>query len=178
MHRDLERAILAGGCFWGMQEALRKTMGVLGTRVGYTGGMTLNPTHADVMTGQTGHVEALELVFDRNMLTFRSLLSLFFQIHDPTTVDQQGRDHGTQYRSMIFNTTDEQLWIARDFIADMEESGLWPGKVVTEIRPVGIFWDAGPEHQDYLQRVPDGYTCHFPRPNWKLPERVKKELMN
>lgn len=163
-----ETAILAGGCFWGAQELLRKRPGVLSTRVGYSGGDTPNATyrrHGD-------HAEAVEVVFDPEVLSYRDLLELFFQIHDPSTSNRQGNDVGRSYRSAIFTTGDEQARIARDTIADVDASGLWPGKVVTEVVPAGPFWEAEEDHQDYLQKYPSGYTCHFVRPGWKLPQRA------
>jgi peptide-methionine (S)-S-oxide reductase len=163
-----ERAILAGGCFWGMQDLLRNFPGVIKTRVGYTGGKGANATYRN----HEGHAEAIEIIFDPQQLTYRRLLEFFFQIHDPTTVNRQGNDVGTSYRSAIFYTTDEQKRIAEDTIADLNASGLWPGKVVTEVVPTGIFWEAEAEHQDYLARIPNGYTCHFIRPNWILPRRA------
>jgi peptide-methionine (S)-S-oxide reductase len=169
MSSQTERAILAGGCFWGMQELLRHHPGVISTRVGYTGGDVPNATYDNHGT----HAEAVEVVFDPAQLTYRKLLEFFFQIHDPTTLNRQGNDRGTSYRSAIFYTTDEQRRIAEETIADVDASGLWPGKVVTEIAPAGPFWEAEPEHQDYLQKHPNGYTCHFIRPHWKLPERTK-----
>jgi peptide-methionine (S)-S-oxide reductase len=193
-----ERAVLAGGCFWGMQDLIRRYDGVLSTRVGYTGGSVKNATYRN----HEGHAEAIEITFDPARISYRKLLEFFFQIHDPTTKNRQGNDIGTSYRSAIFYTSDEQkrvaedtiadvdasgLWPGRavtevvpasdfwqaalDTIADVNASGLWPGKVVTEVEPVGDFWQAEPEHQDYLERLPDGYTCHFIRPNWKLPVR-------
>ena len=163
-----ERAILAGGCFWGMQDLLRSFPGVIMTRVGYTGGNIANATYRN----QEGHAEAIEIVFDPQQLTYRRLLEFFFQIHDPTTLNRQGNDTGTSYRSAIFFTTDEQKRIAEDTIADVNASDLWPGKVETEVVPAGAFWEAEPEHQDYLERIPNGYTCHFIRPNWILPKRA------
>ena len=162
-----ERAVLAGGCFWGMQDLIRKLPGVLSTRVGYTGGRVANATYRN----HDGHAEAIEIVFDPAKMSFRQLLEFFFQIHDPSTLNRQGNDRGTSYRSAIFYTTDEQRRVAVDTIADVDASGLWPGKVVTELAPAGDFWEAEPEHQDYLERYPTGYTCHFVRPNWKLPRR-------
>jgi peptide-methionine (S)-S-oxide reductase len=162
-----ERAVLAGGCFWGMQDLLRRQPGVLSTRVGYTGGDVANATYRN----HGSHAEAIEIMFDPTNVSYRRLLEFFFQIHDPTTRNRQGNDVGTSYRSAIFSTSDEQHRIARDTIADVEASGLWPGKVVTEVAAAGPFWAAEPEHQDYLERYPDGYTCHFVRPNWKLPVR-------
>ena len=160
----LERAVLAGGCFWGMQDLIRKMDGVVTTRVGYTAGDVPNATYRRHGT----HAEAIEIVFDPTRTSFRALLEFFFQIHDPTTKNRQGNDVGTSYRSAIYTTSDEQRRIA-----DVEASGLWPGKVVTEVAPAGPFWEAEPEHQDYLERIPHGYTCHFVRPNWKLPVRAK-----
>ncbi len=162
-----ETAILAGGCFWGMQDLIRKQPGVLSTRVGYSGGDVANATYRNHGT----HAEAIEIVFDPARTRFRDMLEFFFQIHDPTTVDRQGNDRGASYRSAIYYTTDEQRKVAETTIADVEASGLWPGKVVTELAPAGPFWLAEPEHQDYLQRYPTGYTCHFVRPGWTLPRR-------
>ena len=164
-----ERAVLAGGCFWGMQELVRKLPGVRSTRVGYTGGEVPNATYRN----HGRHAEAIEIVFDPAKISYRQLLEFFFQIHDPTTMNRQGNDIGTSYRSAIYFTNDAQKRIAEEAIADVNASGLWPGKVVTEVAPAGPFWEAEPEHQDYLQRYPDGYTCHFVRPGWKLPSRVK-----
>lgn len=166
-----ERAVLAGGCFWGMQELFRRYDGVLSTRVGYTGGSTRNATYRN----HDAHAEAVEIIFDPARISYRQLLEFFFQIHDPSTHDRQGNDFGSSYRSAIFYTTDEQRQTAEDTIADVDESGLWPGKVVTQIAPLGEFWEAEPEHQDYLLRNPDGYTCHFVRPGWKLPARKTKK---
>ena len=163
-----ERAVLAGGCFWGMQDLIRKKPGVRSTRVGYTGGNVANATYRN----HDGHAEAIEIVFDPAVISFRTLLEFFFQIHDPTTKDRQGNDRGSSYRSAIFTTSDEQVRVAKDTIADVEASGLWPGRVVTEVVPAGAFWEAEPEHQDYLQRIPNGYTCHYVRPGWKLPQRA------
>jgi peptide-methionine (S)-S-oxide reductase len=164
-----ERAVLAGGCFWGMQDLIRKRNGVISTRVGYSGGNTPNATYRHHGT----HAEAIEIIFDPAQTSFRELLEFFFQIHDPTTRNRQGNDVGTSYRSAIFYTSEEQKRIAEDTIADVEASGLWPGRVVTEVAPAGPFWEAEPEHQDYLQMNPGGYTCHFARPGWKLPTRRK-----
>ncbi|HVO89919.1 MAG TPA: peptide-methionine (S)-S-oxide reductase MsrA [Casimicrobiaceae bacterium] len=164
-----ERAILAGGCFWGMQDLIRKQDGVLSTRVGYTGGSNQYATYRN----HPGHAEAIEIIFDPSRISFRQLLEFFFQVHDPTTRNRQGNDVGTSYRSAIFYTSDEQKRIAEDTIADVEASGLWPGKVVTEVTPAGDFWEAEPEHQDYLLKYPGGYTCHFVRPNWRLPRRTE-----
>lgn len=160
-----ERAVLAGGCFWGMQELLRKLPGVISSRVGYTGGDVPNATYRNHGT----HAEAIEIIFDPQQISFRQLLESFFQIHDPTTPNQQGNDRGMSYRSAIYYTSDEQATIAKQTIAEINQSGLWPGAVVTEVEPVGDFWEAEPEHQDYLQHHPTGYTCHYIRPDWKLP---------
>lgn len=165
MKTSSERAILAGGCFWGMQALLRRCPGVISTRVGYTGGDVSNATYRRHGT----HAEAVEIVFDPQILSYRRLLEFFFQIHDPTTLNRQGNDRGTSYRSAIFYSSEEQKRIANDTIADVNASGLWPGKVVTEVVPAGNFWEAEPEHQDYLERHPGGYTCHFIRPDWRLP---------
>jgi peptide-methionine (S)-S-oxide reductase len=162
-----ERAVLAGGCFWGMQDLIRRYDGVLSTRVGYTGGANPHATYRN----HPGHAEAIEIIFDPARLSFRQILEFFFQIHDPTTRNRQGNDTGTSYRSAIFFTSDEQRQIAEDTIADVDASGLLPGKVVTEVVPASEFWEAEPEHQDYLERYPDGYTCHYIRPNWRLPSR-------
>jgi peptide-methionine (S)-S-oxide reductase len=167
-----ERAVLAGGCFWGVQDLIRKYPGVLSTRVGYTGGDVMNATYRNHGT----HAEAIEVVFEPSRISYRALLEFFFQIHDPTTLNRQGNDRGASYRSAIFYTTDEQRRIAEDTIADVNASGLWPGKVVTEVAPASAFWEAEPEHQDYLEHFPDGYTCHFVRSNWKLPHRVSAPL--
>ena len=164
-----ERAVLAGGCFWGMQELIREMPGVLSTRVGYTGGDVPNATYRNHGT----HAEAIEIVFDPEKTTYRRLLEFFFQIHDPTTLNRQGNDRGTSYRSAIYFTSEEQKAVAEDTIKDVEASRLWPGKVVTEVEPAGDFWEAEPEHQDYLQRLPHGYTCHFVRPKWVLPRRAE-----
>jgi peptide-methionine (S)-S-oxide reductase len=162
-----EKAILAGGCFWGVQELLRKMDGVISTRVGYSGGDVPNATYRNHGT----HAEAVEIVFDPARISFRELLEFFFQIHDPSTANRQGNDIGMSYRSAIFYTSPEQQRIAQDTIADVDASGLWPGKAVTEVAPAGDFWEAEPEHQDYLQHYPTGYSCHFVRPDWKLPRR-------
>jgi peptide-methionine (S)-S-oxide reductase len=162
-----ETAVLAGGCFWGMEELIRKMPGVLGTRVGYSGGDVPNATYRNHGT----HAEAIEIVFDPAKLSYRDLLEFFFQIHDPTTKNRQGNDVGLSYRSAIYPTSAEQHDTAIDTIADVDASGIWPGAVVTEVAPAGAFWEAEPEHQDYLQRIPWGYTCHFVRPDWKLPKR-------
>jgi len=165
-----ERAVLAGGCFWGMQDLIRRYDGVISTRVGYSGGDVPNATYRRHGT----HAEAIEIVFDPARISFRKLLEFFFQIHDPTTRNRQGNDVGMSYRSAIFYASDEQKRVAEDTIADVNASGLWPGPVVTEVSAVGPFWEAEPEHQDYLQRLPNGYTCHFVRPGWKLPVRADK----
>jgi len=170
MSGKTEKAILAGGCFWGVQDLIRKRPGVISTRVGYTGGDVPNATYRHHGT----HAEAIEIVFDPERISYRDLLEFFFQIHDPTTLNRQGNDFGTSYRSAIFYTSDEQKQIADDTIADVDASGLWPGKVVTTVEPAGPFWEAEPEHQDYLEKYPDGYTCHFVRPGWKLPHRADK----
>ena len=169
MTSSTERAVLAGGCFWGMQDLLRRYPGVISTRVGYTGGDVPNATYRNHGT----HAEAIEIVFNPQRISYRQLLEFFFQIHDPTTRNRQGNDVGTSYRSAIFFTNDQQRQIALDTIADVDASGLWPGKVVTEVAPAGPFWEAELEHQDYLERYPDGYTCHFIRPNWQLPRSEK-----
>lgn len=162
-----ERAVLAGGCFWGTQDLIRNMPGVASTRVGYTGGDVPNATYRNHGT----HTEGIEIEFDPNQLSYRQLLEFFFQIHDPTTLNRQGNDRGTSYRSGIYYTSEEQYQVALDTIADVDASGLWPGKVVTEVTPVGPFWEAEPEHQDYLEHYPNGYTCHFVRPDWQLPHR-------
>ncbi|MBI6630581.1 peptide-methionine (S)-S-oxide reductase MsrA [Pontibaca salina] len=162
-----ERAVLAGGCFWGMQDLIRRRPGVVKTRVGYTGGDVPNATYRNHGT----HAEGIEIIFDPSVLSYREILELFFQIHDPTTQNRQGNDIGLSYRSAIYYVDENQKQVALDTIADVDASGLWPGKVVTEVEPVGAFWEAEPEHQDYLERVPNGYTCHFARPDWVLPKR-------
>lgn len=159
-----ETAILAGGCFWGMQDLFRKIPGVISSRVGYTGGDVPNATYRNHGT----HAEAIEIAFDPSILSYRKLLEFFFQIHDPTTLDRQGNDTGKSYRSAIFYADEEQERVAARTIQDVEASGKWPGKVVTELVPKGPFWGAEPEHQDYLERIPNGYTCHYIRPNWKI----------
>ncbi|EJC63429.1 methionine-S-sulfoxide reductase [Rhizobium leguminosarum bv. viciae WSM1455] len=164
-----ERAVLAGGCFWGMQDLIRRYKGVISTRVGYSGGDVPNATYRNHGT----HAEAIEIIFDPARISYREILEFFFQIHDPSTRNRQGNDVGLSYRSAIFYVTPEQERVARDTIADVDASGLWPGKVVTEVVPVSDFWEAEPEHQDYLERIPNGYTCHFVRPGWKLPVRQK-----
>ena len=162
-----ERAVLAGGCFWGMQDLIRKKPGVLKTRVGYTGGDVPNATYLNHGT----HAEGIEIIFDPAVISYRELLEFFFQIHDPTTVNRQGNDVGLSYRSAIYYVDEAQKDCALDTIADVEASGIWPGKVVTEVEPVGDFWEAEEGHQDYLEKHPGGYTCHFPRPDWVLPKR-------
>jgi len=165
---NTERAVLAGGCFWGMQDLFRKRPGVIGTRVGYTGGDVPNATYRNHGT----HAEGIEIIFDPAVVSYRDLLEFFFQIHDPTTPNRQGNDLGMSYRSAIYYTDEFQKAVAEDTIADVDTSGLWPGRVVTELEPAGDFWQAEPEHQDYLERHPNGYTCHFPRPGWVLPRRA------
>lgn len=162
-----ERAVLAGGCFWGMQDLIRKRTGVISTRVGYTGGDVPHATYRNHGT----HAEGIEVIFDPSVISYRDLLELFFQIHDPTTLNRQGNDVGLSYRSAIYYVDEAQKAAALETIANIEASGIWPGKVVTEVEPVGDFWEAEPEHQDYLERYPNGYTCHFPRPDWVLPKR-------
>lgn len=163
-----ETAILAGGCFWGVQQLLRRQPGVISTRVGYTGGDVPNATYRN----HGRHAEGIEVIFDPDKISYRQILEFFFQIHDPSTANRQGNDIGTSYRSAIFYGSDEQKRVAEDTIADVNASGLWPGKVVTEVAPAGPFWEAEPEHQDYLERIPNGYTCHWVRPDWKLPKRA------
>jgi len=164
-----QKAILAGGCFWGVQDLIRSQPGVVSTRVGYTGGDTANATYRNHGT----HAEAIEILFDPTATSYRKILEFFFQIHDPTTRNRQGNDVGTSYRSAIFYLDEEQKQVAEDTIADVDASGLWPGKVVTEVTAAGPFWEAEPEHQDYLQRYPAGYTCHYVRPEWRLPTRTE-----
>ncbi|WP_037227541.1 peptide-methionine (S)-S-oxide reductase MsrA [Rhodopirellula baltica] len=166
-----ERAVLAGGCFWGMQDLIRKLPGIESTRVGYTGGEVPNATYRN----HGNHAEGIEILFDPEKTSYRQLLEFFFQIHDPTTPNRQGNDRGPSYRSAIYYVDEQQKQIALHTIADVNASGLWPGKVVTEVEPVSDFWEAEPEHQDYLEKVPNGYTCHFPRPNWVLPKRAATE---
>jgi peptide-methionine (S)-S-oxide reductase len=170
MTGTLDKAILAGGCFWGVQDLIRKQPGVVSTMVGYTGGDVPNATYYNHGT----HAEAIAIVFDPEQISYRDLLEFFFQIHDPSTKNRQGNDVGMSYRSAIFYTNDEQRQIAEDTIADVDAAGLWPGKVVTEVTAAGPFWEAEPEHQDYLERYPNGYTCHFIRPGWKLPRRPER----
>ena len=165
-----ERALLAGGCFWGMEDLIRKQPGVLRTRVGYTGGAFDDPTYNDVRTGMTGHAEAVEIVFDPAVMSYEKLLAWFFKIHDPTTKDRQGNDRGSQYRSAIWYTTDEQKKTAQRVMARAEESGIWPGQFTTELSPAGVFTEAEDYHQDYLEKHPNGYTCHYVRPDWTLPD--------
>ena len=160
-----ERAVLAGGCFWGMEDLIRKMPGIISTRVGYTGGDVPNATYRDHGT----HAEGIEVVFDPAKISFRRLLEFFFQIHDPTTLNRQGNDRGLSYRSAIYYVDEDQRIEARRTIEDVNASGIWPGKVVTEIEEVGDFWEAEPEHQNYLERIPNGYTCHFIRSDWVLP---------
>ncbi len=166
-----ERAVLAGGCFWGMQDLIRKLPGVVSTRVGYTGGEVTNATYRN----HGNHAEGIEILFDPAIISYRELLEFFFQIHDPTTLDRQGNDQGPSYRSAIYYESQKQKDTALDTIADVDASGLWPGRAVTQVEPVGDFWEAEPEHQDYLQRYPGGYTCHYPRPDWVLPKRQSDE---
>lgn len=163
-----ERAVLAGGCFWGMEDLIRKLPGVESTRVGYTGGDVPNATYRDHGT----HAEGIEILFDPAVISYRRILEFFFQIHDPTTENRQGNDRGMSYRSAIYYVDETQQKTAEDTIKDVDASGLWPGKVVTELEPVSEFWEAEPEHQDYLERIPNGYTCHFVRPDWVLPRRA------
>jgi peptide-methionine (S)-S-oxide reductase len=163
-----QRAVLAGGCFWGMQDLIRKMPGVQSTRVGYTGGDVQNATYRNHGT----HAEGIEINFDPTVISYRRILEFFFQIHDPSTPKRQGNDRGMSYRSAIYFTSEAQRLEALNTVADVNASGLWPGKVVTELEPAGDFWEAEPEHQDYLERHPDGYTCHFPRPNWALPRKA------
>lgn len=164
-----ERAVLAGGCFWGMQDLIRRLPGVITTRVGYSGDDFPNATYRN----HGNHAEAIEIIFDPSIITYRRLLEVFFQIHDPTTPNRQGNDIGPSYRSAIYYVNEDQRRVAEETIADVNASGLWPGRVVTEVEPVGDFWEAEPEHQDYLERYPNGYTCHFPRPNWVLPKTTR-----
>ncbi len=167
MNDSLERAVLAGGCFWGMQDLVRQLPGVLGSRVGYTGGDVENATYRNHGT----HAEGVEIIFDPKKISYRDLLEFFFKIHDPSTLNQQGNDRGMSYRSGIYYTSEEQQRVAKETIAEVDASGLWPGKVVTEVKPAGDFWEAEPEHQDYLVHYPQGYTCHYPRADWVLPKR-------
>ena len=163
-----ERAVLAGGCFWGMQDLIRKLPGVLSTRVGYTGGEVPNATYRN----HGNHAEGIEIIFDPGQTDFRTMLEFFFQIHDPSTPNRQGNDTGPSYRSAIYYVDEKQKRVAEETIADLDASGLWPGKAVTEVTPVSDFWEAEAEHQDYLEHFPNGYTCHYIRPNWKLPRRA------
>lgn len=167
MNDNVERALLAGGCFWGVQQLIRRLPGVISTRVGYSGGEVDNATYRN----HGNHAEAVEILFDPEQISFRDLLEFFFQIHDPSTPNRQGNDLGPSYRSAIFYTSEEQRLVAEDTISDVDACGLWPGRVVTEVTAAGPFWEAEPEHQDYLERLPNGYTCHFIRPGWKLPKR-------
>lgn len=167
MTANTETAVLAGGCFWGMQDLIRRRPGIVTTRVGYSGGDVANATYRH----HGSHAEAIEIIFNPTVTSYRDILAFFFQIHDPTTKDRQGNDRGTSYRSAIYYANEDQHQNALDVIADVEASGLWPGKVVTDVEPAGPFWEAEPEHQDYLQNYPNGYTCHFPRPGWVLPHR-------
>ena len=168
MSETVKRAVLAGGCFWEMQDLIRKLPGVTSTRVGYTGGDVPNATYRNHGT----HAEGIEISYDPDQISFRALLEFFFQIHDPSTLNRQGNDTGSSYRSAIFTTNEEQRKVAEDTIADVNASNIWPGKVITEVTPASDFWPAEPEHQDYLERIPNGYTCHFVRPGWKLPRRA------
>ena len=163
----IERAVLAGGCFWGMQDLIRKRPGVTSTRVGYTGGEVPNATYRN----HGNHAEGIEIMFDNEVISYRQILEFFFQIHDPSTENRQGNDTGASYRSAIYYVSDEQKAVALETITDVDASGLWPGKVVTELEPASDFWEAEPEHQDYLEDRPDGYTCHFARPDWTLPTK-------
>ncbi|MEV6273195.1 peptide-methionine (S)-S-oxide reductase MsrA [Kribbella sp. NPDC051936] len=165
MTTEPQTAILAGGCFWGVQDLIDKHPGVISSVVGYTGGDVPNATYGN----HRGHAEAIKVTFDSDQLSYRELLEYFFQIHDPSTKNRQGNDRGSEYRSEIFYTSDEQRDVAKRTIADVDASGIWPGKVVTAVTPAGPFWDAEPEHQNYLKRYPSGYTCHYERPKWKLP---------
>ena len=168
MNATSERAVLAGGCFWGVQDLIRKRPGVLSTRVGYTGGDVANATYRN----HGNHAEGIEIIFDPNKISYRTLLEFFFQIHDPSTPNRQGNDRGPSYRSAIYYTSEDQRRTAEETIADVNASGLWPGKVVTELEPAGAFWEAEPEHQDYLEHYPSGYTCHYVRPDWMLPQKA------
>jgi len=159
-----ERAVLAGGCFWGMQDLIRKMPGVLSTRVGYTGGDVPNATYRHHGT----HAEGIEIIFDPAKISYRRLLEFFFQIHDPTTLNRQGNDRGLSYRSAIYYLDKAQKSVAEQTISEVNASGIWPGPVVTELEEVGDFWEAEPEHQDYLEHRPNGYTCHYIRPDWVL----------
>jgi peptide-methionine (S)-S-oxide reductase len=167
MSEKTETALLAAGCFWGVQQLIRRMPGVISTRVGYSGGEVDNATYRN----HGNHAEAVEIVFNPEVISFRELLEFFFQIHDPSTLNRQGNDKGPSYRSAIFYNSEQQREVAEDTIADVDASGIWPGNVVTEVTAAGPFWEAEPEHQDYLERIPNGYTCHFVRPGWKLPKR-------
>jgi peptide-methionine (S)-S-oxide reductase len=169
MNTSSEKAVLAGGCFWGMQDLIRRRPGVLSTRVGYTGGDVSNATYRN----HGSHAEAIEILFNPQKISYREILEFFFQIHDPTTLNRQGNDRGSSYRSAIFYTSDEQKRTAQDIIGEIDASGIWPGKIVTELAPAGPFWEAEPEHQDYLEHYPSGYTCHFVRSDWKLPSPAR-----
>ena len=169
-----ERAVLAGGCFWGMQDLFRRYLGVISTRVGYSGGDVPNATYRN----HGSHAEAIEIIFDPEKLSYRKLLEYLFQIHDPTTLNRQGNDVGTSYRSAIFYTSDAQKRVAEETIADVNASGLWPGKVVTEVKPASEFWEAEPEHQNYLEQYPNGYTCHYVRPSWTVPALKAERISN
>ena len=166
----MEKAILAGGCFWGMEDLIRRRAGVIKTRVGYTGGRFDNPTYKDVKTDTTGHAEAIEITYDPELTSYDTLLEIFFQIHDPTTLNRQGNDRGKSYRSAIFYLSEDQREAAITMIDRVERSGNWPGKVVTEVTQASTFWEAEDFHQDYLELNPNGYTCHFPRADWVLPK--------
>jgi peptide-methionine (S)-S-oxide reductase len=170
MNNSTEKAILAGGCFWGMQDLIRRLPGVVSTRVGYSGGEIPHATYRN----HGNHAEAIEILFDPQTITYRELLEFFFQIHDPTTPNRQGNDRGASYRSAIFYLSDEQKHTAEQVISEINASGIWPGKIVTELSRAGAFWEAEPEHQDYLERYPNGYTCHYIRPNWKLAGKLAK----
>lgn len=161
---SIEKAILAGGCFWGVEELIRHQPGVISTIVGYTGGDVKKATYRN----HGLHAEGIAIEFDPAVLSYRKLLEYFFQIHDPTTRNRQGNDIGASYRSAIFYLSDGQRDTANTLIAEMDASGVWPGKIVTEVLPAGDFWNAEAEHQDYLQKNPYGYTCHFERPEWTL----------
>ena len=174
MEQNEERALLAGGCFWGMQDLFWKQQGVLGTRVGYTGGDLEDPTYHDVKTGKTGHAEAIEILFDPDVISYREILEFFFQIHDPTTANRQGNDIGSQYRSTVFFMDDDQRDIAQSVISDIDRAGVLPKKIVTEVTKATVFYEAEDVHQDYLVKNPRGYTCHFVREEWRLPSNHRK----